>query len=275
MSGKTGFLGGWRGGNNSEWSEPGRVEDALEGFRFSEPQPAQQPQQFDPFGRPAGFDPIWGTLGGPIAQANDPWQTQPGEVEGPESEVEIFGAGFQIAGRIALGAFDRLSDWLNFQSGFIQVREATHIYLGREETPVADRNPGNLWIRLDQVVLVAERSTAQQPRAGAPVIQKQRRKVSVVTPGYHLRGSLHIHAAGSMKQFLETPEPRFIPLTELTVRWLDNPGLAARFPFAVVNREQLITILDEPERPAGGNTASTGQDEERPGDPVLQRWGAA
>jgi hypothetical protein len=63
-------------------------------------------------------------------------------------------------------------------------------------------------------------------------------------------------------------------MTELTVRWLDNPTLAARFPFAVVNREQLITILDEPAAPSGDGA---GSENDQTGEQELarRRWGAA
>ncbi len=270
MAGRTGFLGGWRGSGNPEWGDESRVEDSLDGFRFADP------SSTDAYGRPAGFDPVWGTLGGPTAQPVDPWANaaDPMPTEGAESEVEIFGAGFQISGKIRTGGFDRLSDWLNMQSGFIQVFNATHVILGRDETPEDDRRRGDLWIRVDQVVLVAERAVARQARAGAPVVQKQRRKVEIVTPGYHLRGSIHIIAAGSFKQFLETPDPHFMPITDLTVHWLDNPRLAARYPFAVINREQLITILDEPEAPAG-ESGKAGGDSAESKDAILQQWGAA
>ncbi len=105
---------------------------------------------------------------------------------------------------------------------------------------------------MDQIVLMAERINAQQAKTtAAPLVQKQRRKVSIVTPGYNLRGSLHVHVNGSMKQFLQMTEPHFLPMTELTVRWLDNQRFVVHFPFAVVNREQLLTILDEPAASTG------------------------
>ena len=267
MAGRPGFLGGPRQGG-PEWSDEPRGSEPFGGFRF------RDAPRTDAYGRPVGFDPVWGTLGGPTAQTIDPWANDGEEtLEGAEAEVEVFGTGFQISGKIRTGGFDRLSDWLNVQTGFVQVRDATHVFLGHEETPANERSRGSLWVRLDQIVLVAQRNLLQQGRPGAPVVQKQRRRVAIVTPGYKLQGSLHIHADGSMKQFLETPEPRFIPVTELIVRWLDNPRLVARYPFAAINREQLITLLDETDRPADAGAESG--DASGSGDPVLQRWGAA
>ena len=204
---------------------------------------------------------MWGTLGSPDAQANDPWRanSQEADDEGMAFDVEIFGDGFQVSGRLVTGQFDRLSDWLNMKSGFIQVQDAMHVHLG--DAPVSDREEsrGTLWVRLDQVVMVAERTNIQQARPGAPVVQKQRRKVSIVTPGYILEGSLHVHAFGSMKEYLEPTEPHFLPITEVTVHWLSDPTLVARLPFAVINRREMITILDEPSAPAEDSARDGGE----------------
>jgi hypothetical protein len=48
-----------------------------------------------------------------------------------------------------------------------------------------------------------------------------------------------------MKQFLETQDPHFLPITDVTVRGLADPEVVTRFPFAIVNREQLVTVLAE------------------------------
>jgi hypothetical protein len=224
--------------------------------------------------RGPGFDPIWGSLG-PSQSAGDDWltRTNEDEPEGVAVDVEIFGDGFQISGQIHTGQFDRLSDWINMQSGFIQVRDAWHVHLGQANI-ASEQRRGTLWVRLEQVVLVAERTAAQTAKPGAPVVQKQKRKVSIVTPGYSLRANMYLHAYGSMKQFLESPDPHFLPVTDLAIRWLNDAAMAARFPFAMINRVQLITILDESTVPAGG-------EERRPGEqsaedlPLLRRSGAA
>lgn len=231
------------------------------------------------FAGPPGFDPIWGTLGSPIDEEIDPWATGTNdpELEGPTVDVEMFGDGFQITGRLHTGQFDRLSDWLNMQTGFIQVQDACLTRLGRSNGPDPDDQQGTLWVRMNQVVMVAERALVQQARPGAPVVQKQRRTVTVVTPGYTLHGSLHVHARGSMKQYLETPDPHFIPLTDVTVRWLSDTTLVNRFPFALINREQLVSILDDPSSgTSAGPTARPANDDESEAATSLQRrFGAA
>jgi hypothetical protein len=191
------------------------------------------------------------------------------EPTGTTQEVEVFGDGFEISGGISTGQFDRLSDWLNMKSGFVQVQDAWHVHLGQTRAPAQDDRKGTLWVRLNQVILVAEKNPVRQARPGAPVVQKQRTRVSIVTPGYVIKGTIHLVAYGSISQFLETPDPHFLPITDITVRWLSDPAVVGRYPFALINREQIVTVLDDSTSPAG----SSARDEED--SEQMRRSGAA
>ena len=266
MTGRPGLFGGLRQGDVSE-------RDAFSGHAQN-PLPDDSPV----LGAAAGFDPVWGTLGPPSAAKGDPWMSRPQDPDegGPIVDVDVFGDGFEIAGQIRAGQFPRLSDWLNMQQGFIPVQNASIVHLGHGNLPDQDHQAGTLWLRLDKIVLVAERATVQTVRPGAPVVQKERRRVTIVTPGYSLKGNLHVHAYGSMKQVLESPDPHFLPLTELVARRLAENTLLIRFPFALVNREQLISVLDENSPLAG----EAGTQREEAGDDegemsLRKRWGAA
>jgi signal transduction histidine kinase len=216
-------------------------------------------------------------LGNP-RRSGGPKRTTTGEprseesIEGVSVDVEVLATASRSPAEIHTGQFDRLSDWINMQTGFIQVHDAWHVHLGQTAAPDPDQRKGTLWVRLNQVVLIAERAPIQQVRPGAPVVQKQRRKVSIVTPGYNLSGSIHVVAHGSMSQFLETPDPHFLPMTDLTVRWLSDATMIARFPFAMVNREQLVTVLDDSASQGGGSSGSGNVDEDMP---LHQIFGAA
>jgi hypothetical protein len=271
MAGRPGFLGGLRTADGPD-GDPGFGSNILgeqPAFRLGDP---NAPRPENGYGTP-GFDPVWGTLGAPTAPTHDDWSTR--SQDGPEGisiDVEVLGSGFQVSGQIHTGQFDRLSDWINMQTGFIQIHNAWHAHLGQTNAPDPDQRKGTLWVRLNQVVLVAEQNPIQQVRPGAPVVQKQRRTVSAVTPGYNLSGSIHVVAYGSMSQFLESPDPHFLPITDLTVRWLSDSKMIAKFPFAMVNRDQLVTVLDESASQGGGSTG-TGQPEDDM--PLERRWGAA
>jgi hypothetical protein len=273
MVARPGFLGGLHQGDSAE-------RDDRSGFGSSVPADHYPVVRLGSpiadratggFGGQPGFDPVWGSLGAPSPQGHDDWLSRQDSSEGVELGVEIFGNGFQISGQIRTGQFDRLSDWINMQTGFMQVRDASLSHLGLPEGPGQEQRKGTLWVRLDQVIMLAERSPIQQSRPGAPVIRKQQLRVSIVTPGYTLHGRIHVHAHGSMAQFLETPDPHFLPITDLTVRWLSDPALVARFPFALVNRQQLVTILGEPTADSARSDNEAGADD----SPLNVRWGAA
>jgi hypothetical protein len=276
MAGRPGFFGG-----SNQTDAPERDPETGFGLgsrigtapviRLGDP---NSPRSENGYSTPPGFDPVWGTLGAPAAQGHDDWLVRGNDQpEGVAVDVDIFGAGFQISGQIHTGQFDRLSDWINMQTGFIQVSDAWHVHLGQAYLPDPGQRKSTLWVKLDQVVLVAERAPVQQSRPGAPVVQKQKRKVSIVTPGYNLLGSIYVHAYGSMAQFLETPDPRFLPVTDLTVHWLSDSAMVARFPFAMVNRSQLVTMIDET-APDSGDTADATPDESED-EPPRRLWGAA
>lgn len=275
MAGRPGFFGGAHQTETAEREPdlivgPGGLIGAVPVIRLGE---TNAQRSNDAYNTPPGFDPVWGTLGAPAAHSGDDWLVRSDDTaDGVAVDVEVFGDGFQVSGQIRTGQFDRLSDWLNMQTGFIQVRNACHVHHGQSRTN-SDQRRGTLWVRLNQVVLVAERSPAQQSRPGAPVVQKKKRIVSIVTPGYDLCGSIHVVAYGSISQFLESPDPHFLPMTDLTIRGLADSTMIGRFPFAMVNREQLVTVLDETTSP-DGDTAHTDADSED-ALPLHRRRGAA
>ena len=63
-------------------------------------------------------------------------------------------------------------------------------------------------------------------------------------------------------------------MTELNVRWLSDPSLVTRYPFAMGNRAQLVTMLDESNSPAG-DTANIGGEDAARDMPLHRRSGAA
>jgi hypothetical protein len=195
------------------------------------------------------FDPVWGSLGAQMGRGAGDWADRDEEpTGGVVVDVEVLGDSLHLSGKIDLGQFDRLSGWLNMQSGFIRLRDARQV----DAAPAAhvEQQEGKLWVRLNQIVVIADLSV-RQIRSGAPIVEKQRRRVSILTRCFELSGNIHVHAHGEMAQFLEA-DSRFLPITELTVRRLSGSGQLSRFPSAMVNREQLVTLLEDSESPEIG-----------------------
>jgi hypothetical protein len=247
MTGRPGFLASLR---KSEATDP-----FADGGPDAGPIDGSTVAGDDFLGPGPAFDPIWGTLGPPTSQGNGGWPSPVEQLaEGAAVDVELLADGLHLSGRIHTGRFDRLSGWLNAQSGFIPVQNAMPVHSGETGALRSGRREAVQWVRLDQIVVVADQSAIRQVRPGAPIVQKKRRRVSIVTRAYELRGDIHVHADGDVSQFLKASEPHFLPITDLTVRWLSNPERLARFPFAMVNREQLVSLIEEAGEPASDLT---------------------
>ena len=49
----------------------------------------------------------------------------------------------------------------------------------------------------------------------------------------------------SGKQFVDSTDPRFIPMSNVRVRWLADRRLAGRYPFALIQRSQILGVATE------------------------------
>jgi hypothetical protein len=215
---------------------------------------------------PPAQDPVWGDLPAPPQSMLDPWLTgsRITPASGERTAVDLLGDRFQVSGSVSTGTFERLSDWLNMQTGFIAVEDGVMSYPGRDEP---ERRQRAMLVRVDQVVLVAQRTAAPAHRPGAPIVEKQKLKVEIATTAYRLTGLLHVHAFGSMQQFLDSPDSQFMPVTDVTVAWLDNSRLISRYAFAMLNRRQVVMVADE--------SPTAGLDEQLPDRDPGSRWNAA
>ncbi|MEZ0241223.1 MAG: hypothetical protein ACAH65_10535, partial [Chloroflexota bacterium] len=45
--------------------------------------------------------------------------------------------------------------------------------------------------------------------------------------------------------FVDATDPKFIPMTDVRVRWVSDRKLAARYPFALVQRAQILGVATE------------------------------
>lgn len=181
----------------------------------------------------------------PAASSHDETPSPAPEHDGTV-DVEVMGNGFQVDGTLTTGLFGRLSDWLNMQQGWFRLENGALVRPGEKLDP--ERSRCDQWIRLDEVVLVSERRAPVRNRAADNYVRKERRRVTIVTRGYTLRGHMHLVEAGAMEAFLESSDPRFLPMTDVVVRRLEDETLISHHPFALINRSQLISVSEEAPR---------------------------
>jgi hypothetical protein len=179
-------------------------------------------------------DPIWGT-GIPPAGLE--------ERGGQELGVELIGERLRVFGVADLGRFRRLTDYVNMLQGFFMLRHVT--LLSRTGTSSRLTMP-ELRLRLDDVAIVAQRRVEAAPAHDpSALVEKVPQRLVLMTPGHIVAGDVHVHAGGSILHFVDSTDPRFIPMSDVRVRWLDDRTLVGHFPFALVHRSKILGVATE------------------------------
>jgi len=158
---------------------------------------------------------------------------------GPLSEtIEVLAPSLHAQGTTPLGQFQRLSDCVNLQPGFLVLNDA------EVWNPRCNPLQGSLPVLLidkERVLLVGQRA-AGRARGGdeAAVIPKVRRRLVAVLPGYVVAGFVFLHQAAGLDVFLESRDPRFIPMADVDVMAAGDGEMLARYAFALLNRSEIV-----------------------------------
>jgi hypothetical protein len=196
----------------------------------------------------------------------DPWGTGQQSVDimaaghgGPQVEVELVGPHLRVGGKISLGRFGRISDRVNHSRGFILMQDARLLKRNGDPTPLV---VAELYVNQDEITFIAiiHSGIDDQRDPGddrdRPSIEKRARRYVVFTPGHSISGFLHVHADLTLANFVDSSEPRFIPMTAGTTRSLADRRVVSRFDLLLINRTQMtaIAVADKsiagPEGPA-------------------------
>ena len=165
------------------------------------------------------------------------------EGEGPaKSEtIEMVGPYLRVRGTISLLRFTRLSDLLNHGRGFVRVTDA--VLLHRNGTP-SDTVIPELMVNQDDITFVALPGTSAAPsqhRSGMdrPLMERVPRQLVVFTSGHTLTGSIHLFSETDIATFVDSPDPRFVPMVDVTTRSLADQRLISRYGLVLVNRTHI------------------------------------
>jgi hypothetical protein len=157
--------------------------------------------------------------------------------------LELIGSQLRAAGLADIGRFPRLTDYVNLLDGFFQLSDVKLLTRIGATTRVS---LPNLRVRLDEVTLVAEKDVTA---AGAGridrLIEKQTRRLVVITPAHIISGETYLHEDASLTAFVDSTDPHFMPMTNVRVRWLADRRLVGRYPFALLQRSHIIGIATE------------------------------
>ncbi len=169
-------------------------------------------------------------VAGPVASS------QEGAGEG--YAVEVVGPHLRVSGRIRLGYHRRVSDYINNHLGLILLHEATVLRRNGEATRVY---APSIWVNLEDVTLIGQIVDDKPADAGMRA-ERHQHTVIAVTQGHTLTGDMHLVPEAALAGYVESPEPRFVALTEVRTRSLADRRIITRYAFALLNRRHIVAI---------------------------------
>jgi hypothetical protein len=174
---------------------------------------------------------------------------------GGEQYLELIGTDLWVAGTVDLGRFRRVSDFVNIVQGYLLIRDAVVLTHTGESTRLA---MPELRVLPDDIALVGQPESDSPPPAaeGSQVIERTRQRLVLFTRSHLIDGDVYIHGDGSIMAFVDATDPKFIPMTDVRVRWLVDRKLAARYPFALVQRSQILGVATEGIKLGGGESTA-------------------
>ena len=163
---------------------------------------------------------------------------------GGEQYLEMIGSQLWVAGMVDLGRFRRVSDFVNLIDGYMVLKDVIVLTRTGDATRLAIPE---LRILSDDIAIVGQ---LLDDKTAGPVdqsafIEKTTQRLVVITRTLMIDGDIFIHGEGSIMAFVDAVDPKFIPMNNVRVRWLSDRRLAARFPFALVQRSQILGVATE------------------------------
>ncbi len=189
----------------------------------------------------------WGT--GPSALVDD------SEAGGGAQYIEVIGSELWVAGTVDLGRFRRISDFVNLVLGYMVLRDVVLLTHAGEATRLT---MPELRVLPDDIALVGQLSTEPPPPAidTGVFIEKTRHRLVVLTRSHLIDGDVFIQHDGSIMAFVDATDPKFLPMSDVMVRWVSDRKLAVRYPFALLQRAQILGVATEGILHGGTETAT-------------------
>lgn len=171
---------------------------------------------------------------------------------GVAAAIEIVGTNLRLTGTLSLGRFGRLTDLINASSGYLRVRDAT--LLRRNGEPTSLTLP-ELMVDQDEISYIAQQQAPVpepgsavgfiEPSFGGTEIEARKaREFVLFTPGHTVTGKVHVFGQTDLAGFVDSTDPRFVPVTDVTTRSLADSRIVSRYDFLLINRTQMIAAAE-------------------------------
>jgi len=185
------------------------------------------------WGRPStGFD----------SQGYDPLGSDASIDLSKHETIELVGPHLRVCGDISLLKFNRLSDLVNHSRGYLRLTNARLLRRNGEPTNLIVQE---LMVNQDEIAFIAQ--TAEEISSAPtgdgtmdrPMMERVPRQLVIFTPGHTLTGTISLFAETEIVNFVDTPDPRFIAMVDVTARSLADRRVISHFGLALVNRTQI------------------------------------
>ncbi|MFI5258898.1 MAG: hypothetical protein ACHQ01_04725 [Candidatus Limnocylindrales bacterium] len=148
-----------------------------------------------------------------------------------------------MSGEISLLGFNRLSDMLNHNRGFVRIKSAQLLRRNGEPTNLV---VSELMVNQDDITFIGQSpedvSTAPSALAGGfdrPLMERAPRQLIIFTAGHTLAGTIYAFQETDIATFVDTSDPRYVAMTDVTARSLADRRVISHFALVMVNRTQL------------------------------------
>jgi hypothetical protein len=159
-----------------------------------------------------------------------------------ELSVEVVGPHLRLSGRMGIGHFRRLSDFLNNHQGLIELHDATILRRNGDPTKVRTRS---VWLNPTEVTLIGQADVGDGDQVGEDLrVPKVSKSLIVVTPGHTLTGAVHLMPEADLSVFIESTDPVFVPMTDVRTRSLADRRIITRYAFGLLNRRHIVATTE-------------------------------
>ena len=189
------------------------------------------------------------------------------EPTGDAQSIELFGSHLRLTGRIHLGRFGRLTDFINATQGFVRIYD---VRVSLPDGRPTDLTMPELMIDQDEIALIGQQDPPDlgpgiavgfiEPRSESTGAVRKAREFLMFTPSHTISGKVHIFGQTDVAGFVDATDPHFVPVTDATVRSLADDRIVSHYAFVLINRKQMIAaskVADTDEATADG-TPDTG-----------------
>jgi hypothetical protein len=158
--------------------------------------------------------------------------------------LELIGSQLWVAGMADLGRFRRVSDFVNIVQAYMVLRDVVVLSRTGEASRLV---MPELRVLPADIAVVGQPTDDKSPSSGegGGFIEKERHRLVVLTRSHVIDGDVFIQVDGSVMTFVDATDPKFIPMTDVRVRWVSDGKLVARYPFALVQRSQILGVGTE------------------------------